>query len=157
MATESISDLQFCTLHKFDQSILSQFQTWKLNLVVGCALYAQVWSIHLPQSLVEIPDKVSTVIQAQLQCPSLFLFSNLWGRLVDYRLQEDLPKFGYMSERTVEKFRSHAILWQHATTCCLNVANSKKRGDAKYPLTSSVGCMFLLSSCTCFSTLLGSA
>jgi hypothetical protein len=38
---------------------------------------------------------------------------------------EDLAKFGYMLERKVEKFRNHAIFWQHTRAYCLNLSISK--------------------------------
>ncbi len=36
--------------------------------------------------------------------------------------QEDLAKFDYGLERTLEKFRISAMFWQHLGTYCLNMA-----------------------------------
>jgi hypothetical protein len=55
-----------------------------------------------------------------------FFFPNLGGRWVGIHPQEDLARFGYTSDRTVEKFRFDAIVWRHATTYCLNMATSKR-------------------------------
>jgi hypothetical protein len=55
-----------------------------------------------------------------------FFFPNLGGGWVGIHPQEDLARFGYTSDRTVEKFYFHAIVWRHATSYCLNMATSKR-------------------------------
>jgi hypothetical protein len=40
--------------------------------------------------------------------------------------QENLAKFGYKSERKVEKFRNHVIFWPPARTYYLNMVISKQ-------------------------------
>jgi len=54
-----------------------------------------------------------------------FLFSILWGGWCSTHTQEDLAKFGYMSERRVgKKVKILALVWVLARTYSLNMANS---------------------------------
>jgi hypothetical protein len=55
---------------------------------------------------------------------SSFFCSNLWGRRVGNHPDEELAKFGYRSERKLEKLMNCALFWQHARTYCLNIVNS---------------------------------
>jgi hypothetical protein len=57
---------------------------------------------------------------------SNFLHNYKWcSDIGNYPPQEELAKFGYMSERKIQKFKSPANFWQPAETYCLNMAISE--------------------------------
>jgi hypothetical protein len=43
------------------------------------------------------------------------------SKLAIIHVCEDLAKFGYMLERKVEKFRKHALFWQHTRAYCVAI------------------------------------
>jgi len=47
------------------------------------------------------------------------------SKLAIIHVCEDLAKFGYILERKVEKFRNHAIFWQHTRAYYTNLSISK--------------------------------
>ncbi len=61
-----------------------------------------------------------------------FLFSVLWGRWVGNHPQEDLAKFGYRLERTIEILRISNTIWLCIGTDCLNMVISFFFSLSKY-------------------------
>jgi hypothetical protein len=49
---------------------------------------------------------------------SLFIFFNFVSSHIGNQPQEELTKFGYRSERIVEKFKNTAIFWRPADGTC---------------------------------------
>jgi hypothetical protein len=52
------------------------------------------------------------------------IFAVLWSRWVGDLPQEVLAKFGFRSQRTLEKTRNVAMCWWHVETCYSNMTNS---------------------------------
>jgi len=55
---------------------------------------------------------------------NFFFWRFLSGWVGNHHPWEDLAKFGYSSERTLELFWISSFLWWHGGTCCLNMAIS---------------------------------
>jgi hypothetical protein len=74
-------------------------------------------------------------INSRLSCKETedhpeFCIIKIYNDLYLQNLQEDLAKFGYTSERKVEKFKNHALkFWRNATTYCLNMVTSQNKSS----------------------------
>jgi hypothetical protein len=79
-----------------------------------------------------------------------FLFSILWCSHTGYHSQEELAKFGYRSERNVEKRKDTAIFSWPAGICCLNKVISEKKFLRNWWFWCILFTKFLCVGCTQF-------